>query len=950
MISPDTFVSIDIETTGLDPNINEIIEVGAVKVEHGKITAEYSELVKPSHPIPEFITHITGITNEEVQNAGTIDDVIPSFLDFISGFRLLGQNVGFDVAFLRRAAGIGKIGMAVNNISLARILLPCLPSYSLDSLIDFFALKPEKRHRALDDAQITAVIFLKLIDMLRMVPVSFLNEMLSISSRTDSLLKDVFEAQYLERANEPLKRTEKHHLPVLKLQEKSNNIFGDFSRNIPSPPESETITIDPKSVASLLSKGGKLNRNYDSYEERPGQITFAKKVATAFNDSEILLAEAGTGTGKSIAYLLPAILWAEAARERVVISTNTKNLQEQLFSKDIPLISRILDFPFRAVILKGRGNYICLHRWQRLVDTSERYLSKQESDLILPTASWLHTTTTGDLSETGFFSMLAESGLLERINSDPISCIGTHCPSREQCFVNRIRRAAQRAHIIIVNHSLIFSDMITEGGVLGSYTSLVFDEAHNIEKVALNYLGVSMNYYRVRRIVNRLYLKDGDGHGLFAKLAVWMEDMTKGWPEYADNAATVALSTKRVQHLRSVTINLFEHLYAAVRFQETSVEYGNVGKLRYDEKTPVFSDCVESVEEFNESMSALITSIENIIVLLSGVSSNQLDDKEEIITELEKSKVDLQTVINDFEFLITAGGRNVFWFEYNVNGTQYSLKVLSAPLDVAEKLAVGIYDHMETVIMTSATLSVAHNFSYIRNRLGLNLDSKERVTEFIASSPFDYKRQSVVVTPTFLPSPKNEIFIEKTNEALLALAGDVSRGMLVLFTSRGHLQRAYYELRDTLMRSGITLLGQGIDGSRNMLLRRFREETSSVLFGTDSFWEGVDVPGKALELVVIVRLPFAVPTEPIVQAQMEEIERDGGQPFLDYSVPEAEIKLRQGAGRLIRRKSDKGAVIIMDTRIVTTRYGQIFRQSLPGSSMRVQNLDGLVGGLKAWFG
>ncbi|GAG23156.1 unnamed protein product, partial [marine sediment metagenome] len=263
-----------------------------------------------------------------------------------------------DVAFLREAAGMGSIASAVDNIKLARILLPRLPSYSLDSLIDFFNLIPETRHRALDDARVTADIFLKLIDMLRMVPVSFLNEMLNISSKTDNILKDVFETQLLERMEEPKSHSGKT-LPVMpKGHEKSNNIFGDFSREQPPLSESQTVTIDTDPIETLLASGGGLSKHYDAYEERPGQIAFAKKVAAAFNNSEILLAEAGTGTGKSIAYLIPAILWAEAARERVVVSTNTKNLQEQLFSMDIPLIGKVLDFPFRVVILKGRGNYI----------------------------------------------------------------------------------------------------------------------------------------------------------------------------------------------------------------------------------------------------------------------------------------------------------------------------------------------------------------------------------------------------------------------------------------------------------------------------------------------------------------------------------------------------------------------------------------------------------------
>lgn len=244
---------------------------------------------------------------------------------------------------------------------------------------------------------------------------------------------------------------------------------------------------------------------------------------------------------------------------------------------------------------------------------------------------------------------------------------------------------------------------------------------------------------------------------------------------------------------------------------------------------------------------------------------------------------------------------------------------------------------------------MARNFRYIRRRLGLNLDTRERITEFIAESPFDYTRQSVVMIPAFLPSPKSERYISDSNQVILRIAKDIRRGMLVLFTSWGHLNRAYNELCDSFAMHGITLLAQGVDGSRSHLLHRFRDEPTSVLFGTESFWEGVDVPGNALEIVVISRLPFAVPSDPVVQAMMEEITHRGGEPFMDYSVPEAAIKLRQGAGRLIRHRTDKGAVIMMDTRVATTRYGVLFKRSLPGTSIRTETPDDMINGLKNWF-
>jgi Rad3-related DNA helicase len=516
--------------------------------------------------------------------------------------------------------------------------------------------------------------------------------------------------------------------------------------------------------------------------------------------------------------------------------------------------------------------------------------------------------------------------------------------------VNRIRRAAQRAHLIIVNHSLVFSDMVSEGSVLGEYARIVFDEAHNLEKVAMRYLGVTLAYSRVRRILNRLHTKSEGSHGILAVLEAWVGEMVKGWPEYEAHRSLIDEAVERVQAVRSQSQDFFQCIHAAVTSAAADGGEGShEGKLRYFAESPVFIGNSETVNEFRGGLTGLIETMGHVFTALSPVSSHLLPHKEETLIDIEKTQADLLAVVADLDFLVAASGRNVFWFEYDEGESAFSLRIQSAPLDVNEKLAAGLYDHMETVIMTSATLAVVNDFSYIRDRLGLNLDSRDRVTEFIASSPFDYHHQAAIVVPTFLPSPKDGEFILKANEVILSLAAEVGRGMLVLFTSRGHLQRSFTDLRDEFARRGITLLAQGVDGSRNMLLRRFREDVSSVLFGTDSFWEGVDVPGKALEIVVIVRLPFSVPTDPIVQAQMEEVERTGRNPFTGYSVPEAAIKLRQGAGRLIRHRTDRGAVVILDSRMVTARYGATFRRSLQGKTLKADSTPMLVESLKRWF-
>ena len=949
MHSPDTFVSFDLETTGLDPDTCEIIEIGAVKCENGAITGEFSEPVRPRNRIPDYITSLTGIREEDVADALPVEEVFPAFCDFARGFVLVGQNVGFDLSFLRKAAGFGAVGLAVDTVRMARILLPQLSSYSLDNLMEFFSLESETRHRALSDARITAFVFLKLLDMLRHARTEFINEMLRLSTGVEEGLRTVFESQLRERLearfSAPSGDIGTGVYPDIPL---GDNIYGDFSEEQAAVEHVETV-IDGDYVASLFEQDGALSRCHESYEYREGQRDLARKIAEAFNESNLLVAEAGTGTGKSIAYLIPALLWAEKARERVIISTNTKNLQEQLFTKDIPLVSALLDFPFRAVILKGRGNYICLNRWHHLVASPARLLSPEERGMLLPVASWLQTTRTGDLSETGFFTLLAESGLLERINSDSPLCLGPRCSHRDGCFVNRVRKAAQHSHVIIVNHSLIFSDMVSEGGVLGKYNRLVFDEAHNIEKTALRFLGVSLSSYRVTRILNHLYAENEKSHGQLAVLESWMEDVVKMSPRY-EGARTLFISAREAVHqVRSDTRVLFEKLYRLVVPEAEESPSGSEGKLRYHAESSIFTNSADELDGFRRSIVFLTERLDEIMLFLSGISSSLLGMKEEHIIELEEMRKELEAALGDLDFLVGATGRNVFWFEFNVNGYYGSLKIKSAPLDIAEKLAYGLYDFMETVVMTSATMTVAGDFAYIRRRLGLDLDARDRVVDFTASSPFDYCTQAMVVTQSFLPSPKENAFIGDANDLIFTIAQGTRRGMLVLFTSYGHLNRAHYDLRDRFVHSGITLLAQGIDGSRTVLLQRFRKERRSVLFGTESFWEGVDVPGNALEIVVIVRLPFAVPTDPVVQAQLEDVEQSGGNPFLDYSVPEAAIRLRQGAGRLIRHRDDRGAIIILDKRVVTARYGKVFRTSLTGTEIWVSGPEMMIETIESWF-
>jgi len=947
----NTFVAFDLETTGLDPEVAEIIEIGAVKVEEGEVAGEFDHLVRPSGSIPPSITRLTGISDDDVRGSPELSQALSSFREFIGEYPLVSYNAPFDLAFLRRHPGFHNVRPVWDCLELARCVLPRLINHRLRTLIRFLRIGEDQSHRALNDARGLALAFLRLIDTLMDKDLATVQEMLRIAQGTGSSLEYILREvtgsliRRVPRTKIRARETDVSYLRELFNVEGLAVSSSDLSSEGKLP---ERIDVDL--ICSIFAEQGVLSRCLKGYEKRDQQLVMARVVAETFNNSQWLVVEAGTGTGKSLAYLVPAIYWSVNNRSRVVVSTNTKNLQEQLFYKDLPELARILAIPFGSTLLKGRSNYICLNKWYTALSQVETAFSDDERRAAVAVLTWLEETTTGDIAENNGLRGFRNATLWGKICAESNYCLGQRCKYHNRCFVTKVRKAALKSHIVVVNHSLLFSDLASENAVLADYEHLILDEAHNVEKVATQYLGRQMDVWRIRTLVRSLYSKELAETGMLVTIRQLLTDSEV-------DQLTLESSLSRIRMLIEISKaawqegqELFRNLTKEVRdyFGDNSTPRSQ--KIRYKKEEGVFKLIHGGLENYLHLLERLGSEVYEFCMWLKGLPDGTFRMQEELTTSLEGRYMDCQEICDDFAFLLAAEDDDyVYWVELPAREESFDTRLCAAPIDVSPLLSSRLYSRLKTIVFTSATITVGGDFSYFTSRLGIDPGCNGRVKLLALGSPFDYKKQSLLCIPSWVPPPGSPLFQSSIDEIIQNLTGKIRKGALVLFTSYAMLNESYSSLKDFADTEGIALLGQGLDGSRSNIMTQFIEEPGSVLFGTESFWEGVDLPGEALEVLVIVKLPFAVPTEPIVAARIERLEQQGVNPFYNYSLPEAVIKLRQGFGRLIRNRTDRGVVVILDNRVLTRDYGAVFMNSLPGKHAVFRSADEMVKGILEWF-
>ena len=739
------------------------------------------------------------------------------------------------------------------------------------------------------------------------------------------------------------------------------------SRHLPT--HEDCARIDVESATLHLRKGGTLGA-MPGYEERPGQIDMSGAIVRAFNEREHLMVEAGTGVGKSLAYLVPSILWSWANDTPVVISTATRNLQSQLINSDIPKALQILGddaAKFRVALLKGRGNYLCLRAVGEFFAAGFWTMSAEEQEQMPAFIGWLRSTPDGDLD--------SYEGLPRNILSCPgEECSGRRCPFYSKCFVYKARKAAAEAHLVIVNHALVLAEATAPGsGILPGYGRLVFDEAHNLESIATEYLGYELSLPALTRILNRLVRR---GKGKRARSGGVLSSIERQFQKgaFAGNPAGegVMRILSDASHLTVRIVNAAEDLFEVAALLLKPAK--NAGICRYKVENGVRSHSLHGLfkpygaDEWDEAhflkaqtdFEAALAAMVNLLhelrdTLDDSVPEGELNYLGDLSSQVNGIADSLVAFANEANFVIRGEKEtHAYWVERagkreggKGKRAHSFLRLVAAPLSVAEDLKQMFYDVKDTVVLCSATLRVGNDFRYMAKRLGC----AERFQMLTATSPFDYFRQALVLAPDCLPDPSaNPVEYAGALAILMRDLFSVTHGRaLVLFTSYEMMNAVAATAHRLLADAGITLLVQGEGLSRESMTRHLKEDEGVVLFGAQSFWEGVDVAGEALSCVVLARLPFAQVGDPVIEARSEKIDREGGSSFRDYALPEAVIKFRQGFGRLVRTKSDRGVVVVTDPRLVTKNYGATFRKSIPASVHTVTEPDDLLERVASFF-
>ena len=743
----------------------------------------------------------------------------------------------------------------------------------------------------------------------------------------------------------------------------------------------ELELLDPDWVDGTLAPGGAVSRAHAGYEDRPTQREMAVSIAGAYNDGGVLVAEAGTGTGKSIAYLIPAIKWAVENRERTVVSTNTINLQEQLVTKDLPFLKRALDLGFRWALVKGRRNYVSIRRAKLAIETSSLTLIESAAERELKAiGEWIETTADGSLQDLPFEP---SSEVWDEVESDSDVCLRNRCPHFDACFYQRSRRDAAGADILVVNHHLLFSDLAvrrvqgnyTAPAVLPPYRRVVLDEAHNLEDAATSHLGVNASRRGGLRLLGRL---DRRGKGALRAMEQRLKLLDDGHQVRKECLSRIENGVRGdVTNARDRIVALFDRLEGPVVRTDDGV-YRLADGFEKDQGwesyvAPALQDALVVLDRLARGLDGIREA-----VLRDRKATEKLEDQ---LVELNALAGRIRAFADGLRVALVPGDDAVpmvRWLERRGGGQgrEPNLAARAAPIELGEVLRDALWEPVDTAVLTSATLSTRDGFSFLTGRLGL--DRAVRVSERSYPSPFDFGEQTTVVIPTDVADPRASrrgpapsvmadsgagaggggnggppglsrlSLDEATARVVEDLATLTDGGVFVLFTSYRSLRNVAASLRGRRIDGRWPLFVQG-EAPRTRLVGGFAENGRGILLGVASFWEGVDVPGDPLRGLVIQKLPFRVPSEPLTAARMEAIEKDGGSGFFRYMLPHAALRLKQGFGRLIRSTTDRGAVVILDRRVLEKSYGKYFIDSLPPAPLHTGSWEELAPRLTSFY-
>lgn len=927
-----SIVALDIETTGLDARTDSIIEIGAVRFSDNRIESEWTTLVNPGRPIPGFISQLTGITNEMVRNAPPIKAVIHELADFVGDLPVLGHNIRFDLSFLQQH-NILLQNEALDTYELASVLMPTAGRYNLGALGQSLGILLPATHRALDDARVTHGIYVRLCDQCSRLPTGMIAEFVRLSELFDWGARWVFSEILRSQMRRPA-------VPQY-LQQRDNGALPGRPDILypPLSPVTPPQILDEDEVASILEYGGPFSRFFAQYEYRTQQVEMLRAVTRALSYGRHLMVEAGTGTGKSFAYLAPSALWAIQNDARVVISTNTINLQDQLIKKDIPDLCKALNLDLRVAVLKGRSNYLCPRRLEALRQRGPDTVD--EMRVLAKILVWSESSDSGDRSEINLNGP-TERDIWLRLSADDEGCQAETCQTRiaGKCPFYRARQVAQSAHLLVVNHALLLADVATGNRVLPDYDYLIIDEGHHIESATTNALSFRATQGDVIRLLREL---GGTSSGILGYLLNLFQDLLKP-AEFAGMHQAIQRATDllfRMEHHFREFFTVSEEFLMEMRDGRPVSAYGQQQRVLDATRTlPIWTNVEIAWDETHETTHLLLNLIEEIYRSAAELIKNGPEELEDSLNSLSDAYRRLgETDSNLNSLVVNPNADYVYWIEVQAGRNQMSMNM--APLHIGPLMEQYLWNEKATVILTSATLTTHEGFDYLRNRL-----NAAAADELQLGSPFDYESAAMLYLLNDIPEPSDiNGHQQAVEQALIRLSKATSGRLLALFTSYAQLRRTSTRVTPALAEDGILVYEQGEGASANTLLETFREADKAVLLGTRSFWEGVDIPGDALSVLAIIKLPFDVPTEPIIAARSETFD----DPFNEYQLPEAILRFRQGFGRLIRTQSDRGVIAILDRRILTKRYGRSFLESLPPCKVQVGTLRDLPQMASRWL-
>ena len=892
------FVAVDLETTGLEFEKDEIIEVALVRFENGAPVDSVDYLVRPeSAKLRPFIESLTGISNEDIAGAEDFASLAGKISAFVGDMPLVAHNAMFDSRFLKNA--LEKVGIPFNNpvwdsLTLSRIAYQDVPNHRLDTLTQVLNIERSRAHRALPDAEACGKLFVMAYEKIASLDPWLLGALTRIASCSDwkLLFGESTEGEIAE--------------PALALR------AGD------APAGALAASKAPR-VEAFFKEGGLLSKTMENFKARPNQQEFASCVERNLYKGGICVLEAPTGSGKSLAYLVAAANKAVSG-ERVVISTATHALQEQLIGHDIPQIAPLYDGKLKASVLKGRDNYLCVRKLMEILNAPATLLLPEERDSFMALLPWAVTTEKGDIGECNSFSCARNRVLWSKLSSTAASCVGDTCKYHAVCPALKAKREAMASNLLLVNHSLFLADLALDFALLPTYEHVVFDEAHRLPELSNQSFGRTVSFFRFRNVAKTLVPPKGTTGGIVPELENRIPvENEAARSECTQLAADIGEAEKAI------------HRFFMKIGKKLSKQKVGKGDLIY--RNGIAADFDADPKNVIDQFALIQDRAKSLMELVAGLPSVG-----GLLKDFSGRMEELKRYATDFEFLVKAGREGwVFYMEEPFN--PHTIKIHAVPLRSGDIWKEKFYPWVKSATFTSATLAVQGDLSYYAQRMGMaELEQKRPFLKAFGEAFASDERRTVQVA-RYLPKPSLPEFGDALNNTLVQVLPEVEENTMVLFTSISAMMKAQAALAPEFAAKGKLLLCQHVDGSLDGLIAMFRKSRGACLLGCQSLWEGVDFPGDALKLLVVTKLPFPNPSDPLVAGISADLKAKGENVFKSYYIPEAYMELRQGLGRLLRTESDSGKVLILDNRVVTEAYGKTFARIWNMKHVIANNVD-----------